>query len=1094
MHSIHRYLAISLFVLVSGWTFADNHTDGEQGTPPSETMEAIASEISAEVSSAEKSSSSQKLPPDIRTIIDISGSMKKTDPNNLRAPAMRLLVDLLPEDSKSGVWTFGQYVNMLVKHRVIDDNWKKEAKEKSNEISSVGLFTNIGDAMNTAGYDLDRLKPEYEPFFILLTDGMVDINKDPEVNKQEQDRILKELVPKFAEAGVKLHTIALSDKADQDFLQQLSLSTGGMSTVAENSDELLKAFVRLFDQSVPSEEVPLEDNKFLIDSSIEEFTALIFRKEGSDATQLVAPDESVINANTDDPDVTWHTDDQYDLITVKRPYEGEWILQAEADPDNRVTVVSDLTLQLEEIPPTIFSGEEIDVHAWFDSADGQVKEAEFLSLLDGTLQLTNEAGKSIQKEISVQSEGEYQHGFYEKIRNLRRSGEFEISVLVDGKTFKRQRSHRVEVLEPFAYDVSYDGVGEDSVGIVSATPLLEGLDLEKTQVIAKVKAPDDSSLIASAELQLSQDGQKWVVQVVPAKGQGVYRVSLDLNLALDTGKQFRIKPKPFDLQLPHFPEGYIAPQPKPEPMETIKPKMDEPKLSMPEETTSVADVMPETEPKPEEPKEDNLFLFIMLAVLGLVASILGFLFYKLRSQKRIQEEINSEDDSEGELSAEMGELSELDTGELNTEFEETPELSEQVDSVREELERMGSVPEDGENEGVTEDTPPDLEQDELISALDELSGNETELDADDMVDDDFTDATAEDVEDAFEPVPENESIEESIDQELDALLEETESELDAMANSAEETDIPTLDDAVDEDSEPELEIGFEAEEMEEDVAQAEAAFDEAALMEDDFDESDTQDTSIEELPEVTEMVDDEAMSEFDSAGEPVGDDDESADGDIDEFGDSIDQALDELLADADQPETTEEFDIDDLDSMEDMDDLDAELDALTKDLEQEVFGSDDGAAEVPSIDELEAPVIEEPEQSTVDSEPELDDSPDATADSEMDALIDAEPDEVEELSSESEQDQSEELDESAGEDIDEEVTSDSSVQDALEEALEQLNEDDAMPLDDALAALEDISSEELDAPDDGEVDIDRIMAEIDAEAIRQNQENKDSDS
>lgn len=1120
MHSIHRYLAISLFVLASGLTFADNHTDGEQGTP-SDQIDAITSDMaSASAPSENKPSSSQKLPPDIRTIIDISGSMKKTDPNNLRAPAMRLLVDLLPKDSKSGVWTFGQYVNMLVKHRVIDDGWKKEAKEKSNDISSVGLFTNIGDAMNTAGYDLDRLKPEYEPFFILLTDGMVDINKDPDVNKQEQDRILKELVPKFADAGVKLHTIALSDKADQDFLKQLSLSTGGMSTVAKSSDELLKAFVRLFDQSVPSEEVPLEDNKFLIDSSIEEFTALIFRKEGSQATQLVAPDESVINADSGDPDVTWHTDTQYDLITVKRPYEGEWILQAEADPDNRVTVVSDLTLQLEDIPPTIFSGEEIDVHAWFDSADGQVKEAEFLSLLDGTLQLTNEAGKSIQKEIAVQTEGEYQHGFYEKIRNLRRPGEFEISILVDGKTFKRQRSHRVEVLEPMAYDVSYDGVGDESLGIVSATPLLEGLDLEKTQVIAKVKAPDDSSLIASAELQLSQDGQKWVVQVVPTKGQGTYRVSLDLNLALETGKQFRIKPKPFDLQLPYFPEGYIAPEPEPEPMETIKPKMDEKKLSMPEETTSVADAMPETEPKPEEPKEDNLFIFIMLAVLGLVASILGFLFYKLRSQKRIQAEIGSEEAGEGELSAEMGELSELDSGELSGEFDESPELSDQVDSVREELERMGGVPDDEENNGISDDTPPDLEQDELISALDELSGNETELDADDMVDEDFNDAPAEDIEDAFEPVPdEDESIEDSIDKELDALLEETESELDAMTESQEEEDIPTLDEAVDEDSEPELEVGFDSNSMQED---AEEPLTDEALTEDtasdsDFTEEDLpEDVSLEDIPEITETVetdddldvddsmdDDDLLDELSSDDELIGGD-QSDESDIDEFGESIDQALDELLADADQPETTEEFDIDDLD------DLDSELDALTKDLEEEAFGaasesagsvstedsvsSDDSVSNDDSVsmDDLDL----EEEQPQTDQAMDVDDaSLDELAGSDAEAPLETVSDELEDLLAESEASQSGSDESKAAESEelpDDELSSDLSIDNALEEALGQLDDDDGMPLDDALAALEDISPDELDAPDDGEVDIDRIMAEIDAEAIRQNQENKDS--
>ena len=1080
MRSIHQYIAAAMFALISGLTVADNHTpevgvnvapassevasDASAGAPPTNTP---TESVEQGVSDATEASSTKKRTPDIRTIIDISGSMKKTDPNNLRAPAMRLLVDLLPKDSKSGVWTFGQYVNMLVKHRVIDEAWKEEAKQKSNDVSSVGLFTNIGDAVNTAGYDLDRLNADYEPFFILLTDGMVDVDKDPEVNKKEQERILKELVPKFADAGVKLHTIALSDKADQDFLQQLSLSTGGMSTVAENSDELLKAFVRLFDQSVPSEEVPLQDNKFLIDSSIEEFTALIFRKEGSEATQLLAPDESVITANSNDPDVTWHTDEKYDLITVKRPYEGEWSLQAESDPDNRVTVVSDLTLQFEEIPPTIFSGEEINIHAWFDSEDGQVKESEFLSLLDGTLQLTNEAGKSIQKDLEIQTEGEFQHAFYDKIRNLRRPGEFEISVLVDGKTFKRQRSHRVEVLEPFAYQVDYDGVGEESVGYVSAVPLLSGLDLEKTKVIAQVKAPDDSSLIASAELQLTQDGQKWVVQVVPTKGEGTYRVSLDLRLTLETGKEFRLKPKPFDLLLPHYPEGYIPPAPEPKVEETIKPVIEEQKMSMPEQTTTVAEQMPEKEPKPEE-EGDNMFVIIMAAVLALVAGILGFLVYKLRSHKKVQGEINDEEAAAEVIDDDMKDFNELDTGELNESVEEPPELSEQVDAVREELEKMGGVPEDSENAGVTEDSMPDLDQDELVSALDELSGNDMDLDADDMMDDP-TEAFTEQV-DEVKSAPETEemSIEDSIDQELDALLEETETdvedmmdEADELLEEAEETEPPVLEEAeiptLDEEAEePELEIDFDSESelpdasdvSDDDVADMlEAVQDSAETSELDelMDEVDSAQSAEGETVEdlVDELVDDsvgaesteledEFIEDDDAAVDMVESEDAEMDTEIDDFGDSIDQALDELLAETDDSvETTEEFDIDDLD------DFDSELEELTKDLEAE-----------------------------------------AKEDSDLDSLIEdfeSESDDLDELLSEGES-----LDVADG-------------QDALEAALEGLDEEEPEPpMQDELAALEDISADELNAPDDGEVDIDRIMAEIDAEAMRQNQEDKDS--
>ncbi len=65
---------------------------------------------------------------DIRILIDVSGSMKKNDPNNLRAPALRLLVGLLPNDAMAGTWTFGKYVNMLVPFRNVNAAWNKQAE------------------------------------------------------------------------------------------------------------------------------------------------------------------------------------------------------------------------------------------------------------------------------------------------------------------------------------------------------------------------------------------------------------------------------------------------------------------------------------------------------------------------------------------------------------------------------------------------------------------------------------------------------------------------------------------------------------------------------------------------------------------------------------------------------------------------------------------------------------------------------------------------------------------------------------------------------------------------------------------------------
>ena len=86
-------------------------------------------------------------PSDVRIIVDISGSMQKNDPDNLRQPAVRLITNLLPGDSKAGVWTFAQFVNMLVPHKPTTDAWKSMARSESSKINSVGLRTNIGGAL-----------------------------------------------------------------------------------------------------------------------------------------------------------------------------------------------------------------------------------------------------------------------------------------------------------------------------------------------------------------------------------------------------------------------------------------------------------------------------------------------------------------------------------------------------------------------------------------------------------------------------------------------------------------------------------------------------------------------------------------------------------------------------------------------------------------------------------------------------------------------------------------------------------------------------------------------------------------------------------
>ena len=91
--------------------------------------------------------------PDARILIDVSGSMKGTDPDNLRRPALRLLVGLLPTGARAGVWTFAEQTQPFAALGQVNDAWRTQALAKAGQIHSRGQFTHIEEAINRASAD-----------------------------------------------------------------------------------------------------------------------------------------------------------------------------------------------------------------------------------------------------------------------------------------------------------------------------------------------------------------------------------------------------------------------------------------------------------------------------------------------------------------------------------------------------------------------------------------------------------------------------------------------------------------------------------------------------------------------------------------------------------------------------------------------------------------------------------------------------------------------------------------------------------------------------------------------------------------------------
>lgn len=428
--------------------------------------------------------------PDIRILIDISGSMKHNDPHNLRAPALRLLTGLLPKGTRAGVWTYGQYVNMLVPLGEVDDTWKKEAEQAAAQINSFGLFTDIEDAMQRATSDWRKSDQNSQRSLIMLTDGLVDVSMDPDLDADSRDRIINTILPRLRDAKVKINTIALSGEADHDLLQQLASATDGWFEEADDADKLQRIFLHMFEKAARPDTLPLNGNSVRVDDSIKEITFLVFRDPQEQPTQLTQPNGQQFGVNNAPRQVRWHHDAGYDLITVTKPKPGEWHILGPIDEDNLVMVVTNLKVRTTEVPNNLSVEDSPYYFAQLMQRDEVIRRKDFLDLVHISLRDKLEGGQHWEWQLHddgkdadmVAGDGTFSHKLQESLR----PGRHELSLLVDGTTFQREQRQIINVYaQPVQVNVTAD---PDKSGhfVLSVIPYAGLIDADSMRVTAVV--------------------------------------------------------------------------------------------------------------------------------------------------------------------------------------------------------------------------------------------------------------------------------------------------------------------------------------------------------------------------------------------------------------------------------------------------------------------------------------------------------------------------------------------------------------------------------------------------------------------------------
>ncbi|MBJ7537614.1 VWA domain-containing protein [Marinomonas transparens] len=466
-----------------------------------------------------------------RVIVDASGSMIISDPDKLTAEALRLISDLAPEEKTTlGIWLFGEAPRVLLPEGPINKANKAKLASYLNSYVTQDVKTDLEAiiALLLETPDSEDLAVGFERHWILVTDGMVDISLEDEVNRASRERILNDLSQQLEDRGIHLHTVSMTGYTDKDLLQTLSLKTNSTHTEVAIPEDLLDTFERIFSQVDPEERLPFKGNTFTVDKFIHELTLIVFH-EPNEGPEIVTPSGSILPIATQD-NISVALSDHYTLVTVKNPEVGDWQVNNVNLERSSVRVITDLSARVTKIPPIIFINESINSNVGvFQKGEiiGDQNILNMVSVKQTLIRLNGEHKEAIYSQDMEQVSNQFQHD----IKQIAEPGNYELVSHLDGQTFSR------ELGQYFTVHPGIEFKGEQSsenLVAFSAKPSNLRLNVMRSKVTLELT--DKDGTVNTEEMTLI--GQGYWERVIPVSPDESMKVRAQLIGFTQAGVRF----------------------------------------------------------------------------------------------------------------------------------------------------------------------------------------------------------------------------------------------------------------------------------------------------------------------------------------------------------------------------------------------------------------------------------------------------------------------------------------------------------------------------------------------------------------------------
>lgn len=355
-------------------------------------------------------------------VLDASGSMEDTDPDDLRFDATKLFLGLLANDGNYvGSVVFSTDIIKTTDIKLVNGTSDKNEIESEIENCKIGGWTGIGTALNKGVEMLNEQgNDDLESVIILLSDGRSELDNDDDLKKCNE--LKAKAINNARKNDIQIYTVGLNSDggADIDELKQISDATSGKCKEVKNAADLKGVFAEcynliygtsttiIFEGKVPSNGKINKDFD-IPNAGVEEVNIIISSKSSIKNIQLDKP--SGERMSVDDVKKITTTSKSFSITKLTKPEGGKWTLSAEdkSGDDVKIEMVYNdcLSIATEYNEKDNFVvGDKIEVNGYLFNNNEKATSGyeDYKAILHLTKQTTNNESDNVVKEFDMKAE------------------------------------------------------------------------------------------------------------------------------------------------------------------------------------------------------------------------------------------------------------------------------------------------------------------------------------------------------------------------------------------------------------------------------------------------------------------------------------------------------------------------------------------------------------------------------------------------------------------------------------------------------------------------------------------------------------------